>query len=108
MDIRQSIVSARVSVCQPRMVDTHQVQHCRVQIVNVDAIFDRVHPQVIRCAKGRSAAYPAASHPHRKTGVMMVSSCFLRVFDLINLRIRRSPELTAPNHQRILEKPALF
>src|SRR4051794_12656948 len=55
----------------------------------------------------RNAALDAAaSHPHGKTADMMVATGSR--LGHVALGHRRAPEFTAPNHERLVEHPALF
>src|SRR5213082_2874913 len=41
-DVRQTVIAAAVAIGQPGVVDAHQMQDGRVQIVDMHAIFDSV------------------------------------------------------------------
>jgi len=54
------------------MIETKELKHRRVQIVNMHWIFHRFESEVIGCAMDIAAAHPAASHPHCKAMVVVI------------------------------------
>ena len=54
VDIGQPEVAAAVAVGQPLVVDAQQVQDRGVQVVDVDAVLDGVHAELVGGAVGRS------------------------------------------------------
>ena len=63
VDVRQPEVPALVREGQPRVVDAEQVQHRRVQVVDVHRVLDDVEGEVVGLAVGRARLAPAARHP---------------------------------------------
>ena len=94
--IGQTIVATTVTVRQLFVVDSHQVQNGRVQIVHVDFILDRVPAEFICSAIGHPAAHTAAGKPHRETKRMMFAA--VRSFGS-----RCAAELASPKNQGIVQ-----
>src|SRR4051812_9919624 len=57
--IRKPEIAAAVPERQPRMIQPHQVQDGRMQIVNVYWLVDRLEPEIIRRAIRRAAPHSA-------------------------------------------------
>ena len=88
------------------MIDPQQLQHRRVQIVDVDGILDDVVAEVVGAADGDAGAHAAAGEPHREGARMVVAAEELRA--VAGLVHRRAAELAAPDDQRVVEQPALL
>lgn len=73
-DIRQSKIAAGKSICQTFVIQTEQMQNCRMQIVNMDSILDGVPPVLIRSPIGNSRFHSATGHPHRESKRMVVTA----------------------------------
>ena len=58
MHIRQTEIPPRVSIRQPFVVQPQQVQHRRVQVVDVDGILHRAETKLIGRAIHRAALHP--------------------------------------------------
>ena len=63
--VRQPEIAAGVAVGQPGVIQAQQVQDRRVQVVDVDLVFDRVIAVVVGLAVGEARLDAAAGHPHR-------------------------------------------
>ena len=100
-DVGQAVVAAGIAECQFLMVDAHQVQKRRVQVVNMHFVFDRVPAELVGGAVHHAAADAAAGQPHREAeGVMLAA--------IVAFRGRRATEFATPNDQRVIEQPAGF
>src|SRR5258706_10587294 len=62
IDIRQTEVAARVTVGQPLVVDSQQVEDSCMEIVHVRGVFDHVQAEIIR----RPVSHPALYAPSGK------------------------------------------
>ena len=80
------------------------VQERRVQVVDLNTVFRHVVPVVVRLAVADSGFDPAAREPHREAPRVVVAAVVL--VGEPALTIHRSPELTAPDHQRVFQQPA--
>ena len=74
-----------------RVVEAEQLQQRRVQIVNVDAVFDRVEAEFVRLAQRQARLDAAAGHPVGEGVGMVVAAVVAAAF-----HHRRSAELAAP------------
>lgn len=64
MNIGQSVVTARVTIGQTRMIDAEQVQDCGVEVVDVDTISRHCGSDLVRSAV-RDATFDATSRQPR-------------------------------------------
>ena len=106
MHVRQPEIAPLESVGQLLVVDPQQLQHRRVQIVNVDGILDDVVAEVVGAADGDAGARATAGEPHREGARMVVAAEELRA--VAGFVHRRPAELAAPHDQRVVEQPALL
>ena len=56
------------------MIQTHQVQDRRVQVVNVHWVFSHVVPQLIRLAEGEARFDASSGEPHGKSSWMVIAA----------------------------------
>src|ERR1041384_5398112 len=99
--IRQPVLPSIVQVSQFGVIQSHQVQDRRVQIMDQNRILDRLITDFVSRAVTHAAFDPAPGHPYEKSLVVVVAA-------QIALGHRHAAELSAPNHQRGLKKtPAL-
>ena len=108
MHVGQSEVATGITIRQPRVIDPHQVQHGRVQVMHVDSVFDRVHPEIIGGPVHLTASDPAAGQPHREAGVMVIAARVLGILVLVNLGIRSPTEFSSPDHQGVFQHATTF
>ena len=50
VNIGQTKITARVTICEPRVIETHQMKNGRVQIVNGGDILDCLEAELIGCS----------------------------------------------------------
>ena len=91
---------------QARMVDTEQVQHRGVKVVDVHRILDDIEAEVVGFAVCHSALNPTPGHPDRKGPRMVVAPVGL--LGEPALTEDRAAELAAPYDQRIVQHAAVF
>src|SRR5262245_7037477 len=96
--VGQPEIAATVAVCEPFVVEAHEVQDGGVQIVDVRSVFDGRVAEFIGGAVDVAALHPAAGQPHREAEMMMVAASALRR--------RRAAELAAPEDERVVEQAA--
>ncbi len=106
VDIRQAEVAALVAVGESRVVDAHEMQDRRVQIVNMHRFLDDVVTEVVRHTVRQALLHSGSGHQYGEAARMMVAAV-VRVGHAA-LRIDRSTELAAPDDQRIIQQAALF
>lgn len=64
LDSGQSLVEAAMLHGEALRVDAHPVEDRRVQVADVDGVFDDVVAEVVGLAVTDSALDPSAGHPH--------------------------------------------
>ena len=74
MDISQTPIKAVMAERQTFMVQTEQVQHGRVQVVDVNFVLHGGKPKFVRCAVNRAALDAAPSQPHGKAKRIVIPS----------------------------------
>ena len=62
MHVREAKVAALVAIRQSFVIDTQQVKHGRVHVVDVYRVFDDVVTEIVRLSKG-DAGLDAAPQP---------------------------------------------
>ena len=93
------------SVRQLEMVQAQQVQHGGLQVVDVDAVglFGRIEAQLVGLADRLAGLDAAAGQPHGVGFDVVVAAD-----RAAHLAHRRAAEFSAPDHQRLVEQPALL
>jgi hypothetical protein len=100
-NIGQAKWSPMMRIRQPLMVDPKQMQHRRMQVMDMNSILNSVIPKVICHSMSDPPLYATTSHPHRKPMVIMLATIPI-------LRMRGPTKLSSPNHQRIVKQPSLL
>ena len=100
MDVGETEVTALHAVGQPLVVHPEQVEHRRVEVVDVHRAADRGEADLIGLPVRVPGLDPAACHPERE-GLDMVVAAEL----LPHLAQRSATELASPDHQGVLEHP---
>jgi hypothetical protein len=62
-DIRESIITSRMAECETFVIQTHQMQDRRVEVVHVDNVFGDIDPILVRFAPGHSGLHTGTSQP---------------------------------------------
>ena len=102
VDVRQAPLQPIVVVSQSFMVDSYQVQHRRMDIVNRKRILLRLVSEVIGRSIGHATAHPPTGKPDRKPFRIMIAA------SISQLEHRHPTELRAAHDQRLLQQPTLF
>ena len=69
MHVREPEIAALESICELRMVDSHQVEHGRLQVVNRNGIHGNVVSDIVRLANVIPGLIPPpASHMVKARG----------------------------------------
>ena len=97
VDVGQTKIPTAVTVGESFVIESQQVQHCGVQIMDVDFVGDGSMSVFVGFAVGHPAANAAAGHPHREALRIVIAS-------VLAFRERRSAELRSPDDERILEQ----
>ena len=74
VDIRQTKISAAVSISEFGVIESHQMQDRGVQVVDIHSIFYRIDSQFVGRAVNVAPLGSAASEPNGETCIVVVSS----------------------------------
>ena len=91
-----------MEVGQLEVVQAHQVQDRRVNIVDVGAILDGIQADFVGRADGLSSFDAAPRHPHREPGRVMVAPTTSLLTD------GGSAEFGPPDDQGVFEQAGAF
>ena len=106
MNVGEAEIPALVSVGELLMVNPKQVKEGGLQVVNVKPVCCDVVAVFIAFTVGETGLGSTSGHPHGKaTGVMIPPETVLVEFALA---VVRSPELSAPDHEGVLEQAPLL
>ena len=94
MDVSQSEIAAREAVSQPFVVETQQVQHRGVKVMDVNRVLDGPEPEVVGRSVGLSAPHTASGQPAGEPVVVVVATVESR-----ELGYGRATELATPQDQ---------
>jgi hypothetical protein len=89
------------------VVEAHQVQNGRLQVVDVHLVLDGLIAEVVGGAVGH-AAFDAAAGEHRRKAVDVMVAPVADAFEAAVLNHRRPAELAADDDERIFEQAALL
>ena len=101
--IRQALVAALMEVCQCLVIQAHQVQDCRVQVVQMDAVLNRFEPELIGGTVRHPSSDSGTGQPHGEAVGIVISPRRVLAFAEWH-----ATELTAPDDQRFVQQPAFF
>src|SRR5262245_13278897 len=105
-NVRQPEFAPLEFISQPGVVDAHQMQDSRVQVVNADRIYDRVVTYLVSFAYGHAGCDASAGEPDGECSWMVVAPQQLR--SAARFVHRSASELAAPDDERVFEQIALF
>src|SRR5215472_10658899 len=74
--------------------------------MHIHRIADRVEGEVVSFAEGNARLYASARHPHGKAAWVMIAS--IVGGGQLALAIHSASEFSAPDHQRVIQHPALL
>ena len=97
VNVGQTIVAAGMAISESLVVEAHQVQDRRVQVVNVDLVLDGVPAESSVAPCTMPAADAAAGHPHRESERMVLAA-------VGSLGRRSAAEFSAPDDERVVEQ----
>src|SRR5215510_11272262 len=106
LDIRQAEFTPLEFVSQFGVINAHQMQDSRMEVVNAHRIDHRVVTDLVRFADGHAWFDASAGEPHREGSRMVVASEQLR--SAAGFVHRRASEFAAPDDERVFEQVALF
>src|SRR6056297_321264 len=99
-NIGQAEVASLKAIGQPLVIDAEEMQHRGMQIMDVDAVFDRFVAEFIRRTEAEARLDPTACHPAGKAHDVVIASA--------SLCHRRAAEFSPPDHQGLIEHAALL
>jgi len=108
--VGQAEIAAGVMIRQFFVIESEEPENGRVQIMHVDRILDGLEPELVGGAVHIAAFHATAGHPHRKPVMIMVTAIdFSRVrAGRRQLHRRRASEFAAPDHESVIQEPALL
>ena len=101
-DIRQSEIATGIMIGQPLVIDAHQMQNRRVQIMDVNLILHRAETKFIRFPVYGAPFDATAGQPHTESEWIMIAP--------VNppLRSRSASKLAPPDNQCFIQQSALL
>jgi len=109
MHIREPELAALIFEREPLVIQSEQVQHRRVEVMHMHRIGGDIEAKLIGAPVTRAAFHAAAREPHGERVLVMIASR-LRLLAVAAdaLRERRAAKFPGPDHQRVVEHPALL
>ena len=101
MHVGEAKVAAAETVGQLLVIEAQQMEHRRVEIINLALVLDGEVTDLVRGAVGGAAFHAAAGEPQAEAERIVVAS-------VAALRERRAPELAAEDDECLVEKSALL
>ena len=101
MHVGEAIISASKTVDEPLVVDSHEIQNCGVEIVNMDLVLNGPPPKVVGCPVDMTSPDAPSGQEHGEPEWMVTST--------IGPFAGGSPaEFTPPNDKRFFKQAALL
>ena len=88
------------------MIETELVEDRRVEVADVDGVFDDVVGEIIGLAVAEAGFHAGAGHPHAEAAWVVVAAIIVGLERA--LRIDRAAEFPAPDDKRVVEETATF
>ncbi len=104
--IRQAEAAALVLVREPQVIDSEQMEHRRVQVVDVNRIPSDVVAELVGFPVARSWSCAAARQPHGKAPGVMIATVV--DFCQFALGVVRPTELSTPHDQSVVQHTSSF
>ena len=101
MHVCQTILAPLEFERQTFVVDTELIEDCRLKVVGVDAVFDRIEAEVVTLSVCDSRLDSATCHPRRECVRVMIAAPLAAFID-VALNERRPAKLAAPHDQGVL------
>ena len=98
LDSGEALIQALVGEGEAVVGDAHAVEDRRVEVVQVDGVFDDVVAEVVGLAVGGAAFHAAAGHEHREAFRVVVAAVV--VGGELALRINGATKFAAPDDER--------
>ena len=104
-DAGQAEIKAGVAIGKFPMVETHEVQHRRMDVVDMDAVFDGTVAEFVSRSIRETPFDAAAREPHRKAVMVVITTSRVASTDG-DLDGGSATEFTAADHKRLVEQSA--
>src|SRR6056297_3534668 len=110
VDVGQPEVAPSITIGQLLVVESQQVQDGRVQVMNVNAVFNGLKAKLV----GRSMHIPAfnaaAGQPHSKAIMVVIAAAGGASIGALFSKFdgRRPTKFAAPDYKRVIKQAALF
>ena len=101
MNIGQTEITPRMTVGKFFMVESQQMQHRCVQVVDVHLVDDSLKAKFVGFPVGHTTFDSTTGHPHCEAVMIVVSTGSV-------LRCGCATEFAAPHNQRVVEQASLF
>ena len=110
MHVSQSKVSAGIAVGERFMIESEEMEHGGMEIVNMNPLLNGRKAKLVSRSVNETRANPSARQPHGESVRIMVSSIdHAAIGPVIGQFNGWGPtKLAAPNHQGVFEHPALL
>jgi hypothetical protein len=105
VNIGQAEISPAVAVNEFGVIESEQMEHRRVEVVQMDNAVDRLVAKLVGGTVSQSASRSATGQPSCVAFGVVVSP--FGFFTVENLGLRRSAEFSRPQHKRVFEQSAL-
>ena len=102
MHIRQAEIPAAVPVRQLGMVESHEMQNRRVQVMHMHRVFSDVEPKLIALTKRETGLHSTAGKPHAEAVGIVIAAIF--VGPGIVLDNRQAAHFSSPHHNGFIEQ----
>lgn len=102
MNVCEPVIAALEPMGQTSVIDTHEMQDGRIQIMGMNGILYHVVTIIVRRAICQAAFQSPTCHPEAIATAMLIAA-EIRTAE-ISLRVNRSAKLPAPNDKRIVEQ----
>ena len=104
--VGQTEVASCMAVGQALVIETHEVEHRRVEVVHVNPVANGGVAELVRCAVRDAAAHATAGEPDGEAVVVVIATRRLGVRSERNLDGRRSAELASADDEGLVEESA--
>ena len=73
MNVGEPKIPSRIMICQSLVIDPHQVEDCRVQIMHMNLIFDSRKSKLIGAAIRHPALDATSCEPDAKSMIVVIT-----------------------------------
>lgn len=108
--VGEPVVATLVAKRHPLVIESHEVQDGRIEIVNVDRIFDHFVTQIVRPAVNDPRPYSGPGEPYRESVALVIAADIFRsdASSIYPLSDRRASEFGGHDDQGLVQHAALL